>query len=283
MHLILINLMIQDVVQDMIGLYVKEEGQINIFFIMKQKDIKMKMIFDNGITLISKIVEDNETIIRQEVDKMIKEFFKKQHELVIIIDCSGSMYNISKDMAGAFNKFIEEQKKIKGECLVTLVEFSDKHKLVFKQKPIKEIPTDYILEARGSTALFDAINYTFSLLDNSPKTCMIITDGGENASTEIKDKNIILNMISDKKAAGWEIIYLGADHNVFEEGTKIGIDNNTIGVYNTNSVSVSNAFGVIHRKFSALRNMESDNMSFTTTDQGDMVSENYIDWNINVT
>ena len=54
---------------------------------------------------------------------------KNVTELVIIIDKSGSMYDLAKDVVGGFNSLIEEQKKT-GDTIVTTIFFNDKVQFV---------------------------------------------------------------------------------------------------------------------------------------------------------
>ena len=57
-------------------------------------------------------------------------------ELVIIIDKSGSMHGLEKDVVGGYNSLIEEQKK-EGETLVTSLFFNDKVTFVHEGANIK--------------------------------------------------------------------------------------------------------------------------------------------------
>src|SRR4051812_27922369 len=80
-------------------------------------------------------------------------------EIVFILDRSGSMSGIAADMRGGFATFVEEQKKLPGECLVTLTQFDDHYDVVYQGRPIAEVPA-LDLQPRGSTALLDAVGRT---------------------------------------------------------------------------------------------------------------------------
>jgi len=52
-------------------------------------------------------------------------------EIVVILDRSGSMAAIQRDMEGGFNSFIAEQKRVPGECLVSLHQFDTEYETVY--------------------------------------------------------------------------------------------------------------------------------------------------------
>jgi Mg-chelatase subunit ChlD len=91
---------------------------------------------------------------------------------------------------------------------------------------------DYnFLDPRGRTPLLDAIGLAINehgnknVEQNEKKTLVIVTDGLENASTEYTNK-AIKQLIENKTNEGWLIIYLGADHDAFDQSKNIGIEYN---------------------------------------------------------
>ena len=60
-------------------------------------------------------------------------------ELVIIIDRSGSMHGLEKDVIGGFNSLIEEQRKEEGETLVTTIFFNQDVKFIHEGIDINNI------------------------------------------------------------------------------------------------------------------------------------------------
>lgn len=110
----------------------------------------------------------------------------------IIIDESGSMASIKKDMEGGYNTFIEDQKKLGGECTVSQTVFSNNYKRQFSMLPLKDVPP-YQLRPSGSTALLytmveviDELGRQLASLpeDQRPERILVvtITDGEENCS-----------------------------------------------------------------------------------------------------
>ena len=78
------------------------------------------------------------------------EMKKTYHELICIIDRSGSMESIRDDAIGGFNAFITEQKKEPEPTLVTLELFDDQFDRIYEAMPIDEISSlDKTLLFRG--------------------------------------------------------------------------------------------------------------------------------------
>jgi uncharacterized protein YegL len=108
-------------------------------------------------------------------------------EIIFVVDRSGSMSGIAKAMSQGFDEFINNQKQVPGECLVTAVQFDNRYEVLYTAKPLALVPP-YVLEPRGYTALLDAIATTISSTgtrfsrtpeDERPRQVLfvIITDG----------------------------------------------------------------------------------------------------------
>lgn len=156
-------------------------------------------------------------------------------ELIFIVDRSGSMNSIRLDMEAGHRVFMEEQKKIPGECFVSLVMFDDKYEPVYTRVPLSEAPP-LRLEPRGSTALLDAIGRTVTEAgirlekmrpENRPDRVLVIviTDGLENASSHYT-REIVMEMIAHQREVySWGFMFLGADQDAIGEANKLGISN----------------------------------------------------------
>ena len=161
----------------------------------------------------------------------------KQTELVIIIDRSGSMHGLEKDVVGGFNSLIEEQKK-EGDTVVTTIFFNDKVSFIHEGVDIKEVkPLDgRSYQPCGCTALLDAIGDAISLIkakhsklkeNELPEHTIfsIMTDGLENASREYSYKRI-KDMIELQKKCGWTFLFQAANIDTEYEADRLGIDRN---------------------------------------------------------
>ncbi|MDE2100468.1 MAG: VWA domain-containing protein [Patescibacteria group bacterium] len=155
-------------------------------------------------------------------------------EIVIVLDRSGSMASIAKDMAGGLDTFFEEQKKEPGKALVTLAQFDDKYEVIYSGVDLREVPKTK-LEPRGWTALLDAVGKTInevgSRLAATPEEkrpgkvlFLIITDGYENRSTEFTKKQVKDMIEHQTSKYSWQFVYLGANQDSFTEGLALGIN-----------------------------------------------------------
>ena len=161
---------------------------------------------------------------------------KNLTEIVFILDRSGSMSGLEADTIGGFNSMLEKQKKQEGEALVSTVLFDGQCEVLHDRVDIREIEkmTEKDYYVRGCTALLDAIGGAIHHISNVHKyirqedvpehTMFIITtDGMENASREYSSDKV-KKMIEEKKAAGWEFLFLGANIDAVETAKHFGID-----------------------------------------------------------
>ena len=137
------------------------------------------------------------------------------------------MAAIKTDMQGGYDSFIGEQRKLPGECAVTLVQFdSEGVETVYESRPVAEVPP-LVLAPRGTTPLLDAMGQTLtrSIGRNVAGRVLflVITDGQENASHEFK-KDQIKAMVQQQTSAGWAFSFLGANVDAFAEAGALGID-----------------------------------------------------------
>ena len=151
-----------------------------------------------------------------------------------VIDSSGSMSGSEKDVIGGFEKTIKEQKEIKdGECIVSLYEFASGVKQVYLGKKLDEVNgLDY--NVGGMTRLWDglgtAIDDVGKWLADMPEEerpsknlIVVITDGGENSSTEYRLKDIRDRIKEQTEKYNWSFIYLGNDLSDAKDADDIGI------------------------------------------------------------
>lgn len=157
-------------------------------------------------------------------------------EIVLIVDRSGSMQSVRNDAIGGFNSFIEEQKRVPGECLVTLCLFNSEVEIVHDAVPISDIPP---LNRRtfvpdGYTALLDAVGNTVitigERLARTPEeerpehvVVAILTDGKENRSVEFRRDQVKKIIEHQIEKYSWKFIYLGQNVDSFSDARTIGI------------------------------------------------------------
>lgn len=166
----------------------------------------------------------------------ISEIKPQLTEIVMILDASGSMHGLEKDTIGGFNSIIESQKKEDGDAFVTTIIFNDRHKMIHDRHDIQNIRplTENDYHTSGCTALLDAVGYAIEHIscihkyarkeDVPAKTIFTITtDGMENASRKYSYADI-KKLIESKKEIGWDFVFTGANIDVEQEASKMGID-----------------------------------------------------------
>ena len=178
-------------------------------------------------------------------------------EIVFILDRSGSMHGLESDTIGGFNSMIESQRKEGVKGFVTTALFDSEIEIPFDKIDLQEIPelTDKIYFTRGTTALFDAVGSLIQRVQNHRrflpseqipgKTIFVITtDGMENASREFNGP-AVKRMIQERKEAGWEFLYLGANVDAVSEAARIGIDADRSVRYHADSIGVRKNFETV--------------------------------------
>ena len=147
-----------------------------------------------------------------------------QTHIVLIVDKSGSMSNVTDDTIGGFNTYL---KGLKGTPRVNAMLFDTSFRVLFQNKTPKQatrLNKDNYAPS-GGTALLDAVGKTLTELEfpkNDTVLCVIQTDGQENSSTEFTSDQV-KSLVKERESEGWGFLYLGADHSAWEASRSIGI------------------------------------------------------------
>lgn len=151
----------------------------------------------------------------------------------IVLDRSGSMADSKEITIQALNTYLEDLKKeSERPGFITLSTFDSRSiDIPITKVSLEEIAyfPENILLPRGRTPLYDAIGIAIYDLENinessdDSKVLVIVTDGLENASKEYSYDDV-RKKIEEKEEAGWLIIYLGADHDAFNQSTSLGFN-----------------------------------------------------------
>lgn len=159
-------------------------------------------------------------------------------DITVVLDRSGSMSSCKADAEGGLNTFIDEQKKLPGSAIFSLVQFDTDYEFVYKGTPIQNVLA-CALVPRGQTALLDAVGRaiveTGERLSKTPEgerpglVCfVIITDGQENASREFRLSKIKEMIEHQQNIYKWKFTFLGAKQDAFAEAGAMGIPKNAI-------------------------------------------------------
>lgn len=160
-------------------------------------------------------------------------------EIVFILDMTGSMQNLKDDAVGGFNSFMEEQKKVPGKCLVSLILFnSGEYIKVHDGIDIKKV-SELTLKTyvpNHMTPLLETISRTIDEVNarigetskaKRPEKVIvaIMTDGQENQSAPQFTRRFVFDKITNQKETHkWEFIFMGANQDSYLEGGKLGFD-----------------------------------------------------------
>jgi hypothetical protein len=152
-----------------------------------------------------------------------------------ILDETGSMDAVKDKTISGFNEYIKTLKTKVGadNFRFTLTKFnSAKVDIVHSAVRMKEVTelTDKNYQPNNCTPLLDAIGNSITTIqrkmDTEPgKYAAIMTDGAENASREYSHHQIV-DLIAEKKKAGWEFVFLGADIDAYAASQSLGIAGN---------------------------------------------------------
>ena len=171
---------------------------------------------------------------------MEKNITKTKVYNVIIMDRSGSMWDIQRPAIQGFNEVLGGVKAAKKkypdtqEQYITLVLFdsSSIDNVYWNSNPdAAAILTDDTYVPGACTPLYDAMGRTLTRLekelrgdDKHSVVVTVITDGLENSSEEYTLASI-RGLVEHLKALGWSFAYMGTDHDVQGVSVSLSITN----------------------------------------------------------
>lgn len=180
---------------------------------------------------------------------MVKKSSKIQTYICFVLDSSGSMISQQDRVIAGFNEFLSEQKKIKDNSSLTLVQFDTTATTIYLDVDLAKAEdlSRKSYNPKGFTALYDAVGTTIKSIENKVgKTDRVIvaifTDGQENSSHEYSSSTI-RKMITEKEGQGnWTFTFMGVDKDSWAVGQTLGIQKGNIAALNLNDVRVSTQF-----------------------------------------
>ena len=202
-------------------------------------------------------------------------------EIIALLDRSGSMSSIAKDVCGGFDALIKDQKSAPGECHVTVVQFdSGGIDTILENAPVDKVPP-LTLEPRGTTPLLDAIGETIDKVgkrlaateeNQRPEKVVfvIMTDGYENASHRYSRDQIKTLIEQQSNQWKWQFSYIGANVDAFAEAATIGIAAAASASFAANTLGVQNAYGSLSKNVRSLRSGQSTVMSYDVNQRQSM-------------
>lgn len=187
-------------------------------------------------------------------------------EIIFLLDRSGSMCGLEQETIGGYNSFIEKQRKLSGQTLVTTVLFDDKVEQLWSGVEAGKVGLtreEYFV--RGCTALMDAVGKTIievghrlSRMAEGQRPGKVIfvitTDGMENASVEFSASQVKDLINQQQQGYNWEFIFLGANIDAVEEAMNIGIDKGSAYQFEASSKGVEAMYDVVSEAVCERRN-----------------------------
>ncbi len=170
-------------------------------------------------------------------------------DIWFLLDRSGSMGAIAEYVVQGYDEFVAEQREVKGEATMTLVQFDgeDIHDVLVDAQPLTRIQSIAgRFRPRGRTPLYDAIAVLLdraeahlkrSGADPADQLVVIMTDGQENASRRWTAP-AIFERIEGLRKAGWTFVYAGANQDSYATGSAIGMAAGNTSNYTASPTSV---------------------------------------------
>jgi hypothetical protein len=173
--------------------------------------------------------------------------------ITLVLDETGSMNSCWDSTISSVNDYLGSQKGQDGVARVSLFKFStsgwnasmdrgEQIRTVFENKVVGEVEelNKQNYKPNGGTNLYDAIGSTIRRIEAQLEPLsevpdvlvVIVTDGGENASTEFKLEDI-KSLVQAKEADGWTFIYLGANQDAWQVGSSFGLSKGQTMTYST--------------------------------------------------
>lgn len=172
--------------------------------------------------------------------------------LALIVDRSGSMSDIARDMNGGIATLLREQASNPGSVVVDIWTFDHVIDHPFEWVRPDDVKGEVIIP-RGATALNDAVGLAVSSIgqrladmdeDDRPGKVIvcIVTDGYENASRDYTRDQVREMITTQTEQWGWEFIYLAANVDAFATGRTWGFKPNATMQYGHTAKGAAGAF-----------------------------------------
>ena len=204
--------------------------------------------------------------------------------ITLVLDETGSMNSCWDSTISSVNDYIGTQKGQEGVARVSLFKFStggyasrrygnnaasvqagNAIRTVFESKLVAEVEelNRQNYTPNGGTNLYDAIGNTIRRIEAqlAPLTevpdvlVVIVTDGGENASTEYT-LDAVKSLVKAKEQEGWTFVYLGANQDAWQVGASFGLSKGQ-----TMSYSTANMSGTMSNLATATKSFRSSRMT----------------------
>lgn len=171
---------------------------------------------------------------------------KKTTYLYFILDETGSMQSIKQATIDAFNEYLENLKKDKkAKFKITLITFnSKKFSPLYNMTALAQVTplNEKLYQPDNATPLYDTIGRVINTATIARKNkdrvlVTILTDGLENDSKEYT-REAIFGLITERRKAGWEFVFLGANQDSYETSANLGINPTNVSNFDPKNIGV---------------------------------------------
>jgi ADP-ribosylglycohydrolase len=181
-------------------------------------------------------------------------------DIWFLLDRSGSMSAIARDVVAGFDRFFAGQREAGGEAAVTIVQFDgdDPHEVLVDVAPIATVPSlAGRFDPRGMTPLYDAVGLLLDRAErrggaDADQLVVVLTDGEENASRHWTQRTLFAR-IDALRARGWTFVFLGANQDSYASGGSVGFQAGNVSNFEASPDGVHAAYDGLERTVSAWR------------------------------
>ena len=188
-------------------------------------------------------------------------------EIVLLLDKSGSMSDLTKDTIGSVNKFLADQKKVPGDANVTICAFNTELSSIRENVPLWKcgdlMACEY--EPDGCTALFDAFAKTIDSVGARLATMdehdrpehvvfVVVTDGEENSSRVFTCADVKQRVTHQTDVYKWTFIFLGANIDAFVTGANLGTTSANNANYSATPQGTHALYAAVSKAVQTVRN-----------------------------
>jgi Mg-chelatase subunit ChlD len=170
--------------------------------------------------------------------------------MLFIIDESGSMGRIARDMEGGIKSLLTEQAKLPGKLTVDAAYFDTNYRYPISMVAAAEAEISIV--PKGGTSLHDAIVRASNEFgeklaalpeDERPGTVLVtvVTDGEENSSRESTQSDVKELITKQQDEFSWNYVFLGANQDAVLTGASFGLRKGASLTYAATSSGIQNA------------------------------------------
>ena len=179
---------------------------------------------------------------------------EQRADIWFLLDRSGSMASIARDVVIGFDGFFASQRASGGEATVTVVQFDDhdRHEVIVDAQPLDAVRSlADRFEPRGSTPLYDAIGLLLDRAerrggDAADQLVVVFTDGHENASRDWTQQRLFAR-IGTLRDSGWTFVFLGANQDSYAAGGDVGFHAGNTSNFTSSPIGVQTAYSGLSR------------------------------------